>query len=706
MTDSPTPAAPSAAPRPPATRAGRRLSPRQRFMLVAFGLLVPVIILGLAEGGLRIAGFGGYPGVLQKVGPLPGQEQATLWISDPAGAASYFFNNQNRPGSLNQTTFVDPKPPGTFRVFALGESAMQGFPQPAGFAATEFLSAMLADAWPDRRVEVINLGVTAVASFPVAAIADEALGHQPDLLVVYVGNNEFFGAYGVASLNRAAASPAMMQVQRWFNGLAFVQGVRAGLRKLQPPRDQTLMETMMGQSYTGPEDPLRDRAARNLRTHLDRIIAHGRQAGVPVVVCTLPSNERDLAPLGESDLSALSSTDRERVKELIRRGRAGEQRDPTAAIDALEEAVKLAPQHATAFFHLGRALLNAGRGADGLAALERAMALDPMPWRPPPASNQAVRDAVAASGGAAVLADLQAAFRAASPQGATGWELMDDHVHPTLAGQHLVAQTILKAMAGLSGAAKVPPEAAAQGSGFADYATRLGANPYDAYGVDHTMRVLALIPFIEATNPGMKDRFQQRCEVFERAQPREVLDVARDWQQGKSHIGGKRPLSGMAARALLRMERSPDAEPLFKVAARHVLAYSAWNLEFTYFYLVCHERSQGRLDDEDLAMAGDAIERGRLLIAQKRSTTGQVERFMARLHQLRGEHEQAVPLLNVARRLLTSTDLVAADQALVESLLKLGRSAEAREVVNNGIRLSGQYADLYRRMERMLPKGP
>ena len=54
---------------------------------------------------------------------------------------------------------------------------------------------MLQHLMPDREVEVINLGLTAVASFPVRKVAEQAMGAtEPDLLLVYGGHNEFFGA--------------------------------------------------------------------------------------------------------------------------------------------------------------------------------------------------------------------------------------------------------------------------------------------------------------------------------------------------------------------------------------------------------------------------------------------------------------------------------------------------------------------------------
>jgi tetratricopeptide (TPR) repeat protein len=716
MTPDPTPAQPAephAQPpvQPPTltpaagTRSPRaRRSPglRAKLLLIVFGFVLIGALLGLTELGLRLAGLGGYPSLVQKAGPVAG---GTLCVIDTPGPASYFFNNPDRPGSINASAFVSPKPKGTFRVFTAGESAMQGYPQPKGFASSEFLQAMLQDVWPERRVEVINIGVTAVASFPVLEMATEALDYEPDLMVAYVGNNEYFGAYGVASLNRAARSPQAIRLQRWFNSLAIVQGVRKLARSAQSREGQTLMETMMGQSFTAPDDPLRDAADENLRTHLSLLAERCQARGVPLVICTLPANERGMAPLGQSDISALSAADRAALEQLLKDLPSEAEAQPAAMLPKLDAMLAKVSRHATLHFWRGRALLAQGDRASAIAAFEAALTNDPMPWRGTPRSNQTIASVAQAAGAQTALADLRGAFREASPGGAIGWELMDDHVHPTIEGQFLAARAMVKAMTNLQGPARVEPAAFEKLGAFTDFAQRLGDNPYDRYGVQHTMRVLAGVSFFKATNPDMLARFEGPCRTFEAGAPKEVLAVMREWQDSKTHIGGKRPLSGMAARAFLRLNRFADAGPLFFAAARNVAAYSAWNLEFEYFYLVCRERAQGRLLPEDLARAGEAIERGKVLMSRGRSTTGQVERFMARLHQLRGEWAEAVPLLNIAREKLTSTDLVSADQALVQSLVRLNRIDEAKKIIAQGVKNAGQFAPMYKSMESMIPKG-
>src|ERR1051325_1165010 len=135
----------------PASGAARatRVSRRRRGVFVLITAALPLILVGAAEAVLRVCGLGGYPTTIRRVAKTDGGE---LCITDAPGPASYFFANRSKPGSINQCSFLDPKPAGTIRILAAGESAMQGYPQPMGFASTAFLRSMLSQVWPGRRV--------------------------------------------------------------------------------------------------------------------------------------------------------------------------------------------------------------------------------------------------------------------------------------------------------------------------------------------------------------------------------------------------------------------------------------------------------------------------------------------------------------------------------------------------------------------------
>ncbi len=673
---------------------------RKKLLFITVAMLIPIGLIVAVELVLRaVTDHGGYPPTILEIGQ---RGDAKVCITNRRGPAAYFFANKSQPGSIDTYTFESPKPKGTIRIFLAGGSAIKGFPQPMGFAPSAFLQAMLSEVWPDRRVEVINLGTTAVASFPVLGMVTEALEYEPDLIVVYSGHNEFFGAYGVASLHRAGNSPTAMKLHRSLRRSALVQWIDSFARPgVTGEGQRTLMELMVGQSYTAADDPIRDAAARNLKANIGEIIARAQARGVPVMVCTLASNERDLAPLGAEDLSHLSTTDQGRVTAGVSRAESALKKDDLSAAEAAAaEVLSLAPSHARAHYLHGRALYQQTRYDEAAAAFAKAIEMDPMPWRCTERSMQAIRESAKADG--VILCDIRRVFREASPGGCIGWELMDDHVHPSLAGQSLVARAIVQALTAVKGPLAVDAETFAKLPEDEVFAERLGDNVYDRYGVAHTIRVLCRIPFIRKTNPEAYERFDVLCEQLLRGMPSEVADVCRKWQDPATHPGAKRPITSMVGRVMVQIGRYRDGEKLYQIALRSVATYSSWNLDYSYFVLVCRERSKGGLSAEDMQLAAECIERGRFLLAHGQSSAGLTERYVGRLHQLRGEWEEAVPFLEAARTRMGGMDLVVADQALVMSYVRLGRHPEAEKLIENGIAQSGEYSGLYRQMRGLL----
>lgn len=675
------------------------LTPARRRAFRIAALALPFLLLGAVEVGLRLAGRGGYPPFLREAGRLPSGE--TLCLVEPAASKPYFFANPDRPGYAEQTNFRMPKPAGTVRIFLVGESAAKGYPQPRNLSMSAFLQEMLQAAWPGRTVETINLGTTAVASFPLVYQVRDALRYDPDLFLFYVGNNEFFGAYGTGSLNAAGRlSPRALRILRGLRGSALFQTLNEALR---PKSDgsRTLMEEMMGRAAIPAESPLRAAAARNLEINLIAMLAKTRAAGVPAIVCTTASNEADLAPLGPDDEAGADPAQRAEARRLLAEGEARLAEQPAAAAEAFRRAAACAPRNARARFELGRALAAAGDREGAREAFLAARDLDTLPWRPTSQTEAAIRSAARRMG--VPLADVAERFRQASPLGATGHESAGDHVHLTLHGQALAARCMAETMSSLTGPLQLSAGALARLPDSEDLARRLGANPYDEYRVNHTLRVLFGVDFMRRSNPDALERFERACRLAELDMSPAVLEAARQWQTMRPHAGGLRPIAGMAARALLREDRLDEAAGLFAIAARQVPDYTSWHLEYIYFELACREKIAGSLAEADLETAARAIAEGQFLLTRGFSQTGLTERYVGRLHQLRGEWAEAIPQLLAARPRMTAGDLLACDQALVMSYVKTDRIPEARSLIHDGIRRNGRFAGIYRQLLADLP---
>ena len=340
---------------------------------------------------------------------------------------------------MGEHFFVEPAPANRYRVVFVGASTVQGFPHPRRLAAASFLQAMLADAWPEREVEVVNLGITSIASFAVAEVVEDALVLSPDLVVVYTGHNEFYGLYGGGRYQR------MKYFLRQLHLTQLVDGLIESIGTKDEPTDLIKMAAVRG------EVPLhssgRATAEQNLRDNLQRVSRLCERAEVPLVLCTIVANDAGLAPVGstEGDGGAWKAQV-EQAAQVLTRGYVAPD-DAEDALQQLEQVETLSSEHAWLWYLQGRALERLGRDAEAWRAFRKARDLDTMPWRAPTAHNAVIR-AVAKEHGA-VLADVEAAFADAAPVQGVGWEWMVDHVHFSVAGQALLARTVLHSVAGL-----------------------------------------------------------------------------------------------------------------------------------------------------------------------------------------------------------------------------------------------------------------
>ena len=89
-------------------------------------------------------------------------------------------------------SIAQEKPVGEFRVFVLGGSAAAGLGYSPNVTFCTYLERMLDQSLIGRSPQLVNLGITALSSAQVRLIAEDVVERfEPDLLVIYSGNNEF-----------------------------------------------------------------------------------------------------------------------------------------------------------------------------------------------------------------------------------------------------------------------------------------------------------------------------------------------------------------------------------------------------------------------------------------------------------------------------------------------------------------------------------
>ncbi|MCC7263787.1 MAG: hypothetical protein IT369_14830 [Candidatus Latescibacteria bacterium] len=406
---------------------------------------------------------------------------------NPLYARRFFFARYQdqliASGRMTPRPFVEPALPRPYRLVFVGDSTVQGYPHPRRLAAAAFLEAMLQDIWPEQQVEVFNLGITSIASFAVAKVLEDAMALEPDLVVVYTGHNEFYGIYGVGDQVGPRFNRLHYGLMQW----SMVQLLKGGFDLLrgQQVSSVDLLKIMAERGEVPLDDPRRPAALNHLRENLCEMGATCEGHRVPLIFCTLVANETGFAPAGAA-VPPLGVEEQnqwsawvEQADRLLGSQQAGA---AAAALGLLDQAEQRWADHAWLQYLRGKALVRLGKSQEAAAAFHRARDLDTMPWRAPSRHNEVIRE-VAAEVGSGV-AEVEKIFLQASPAEGIGWELMADHVHPSVRGQALLARAVLSAMAGVP---RVPPMSLERVRSDIDYQERLGDLPVERVKTDMDM---------------------------------------------------------------------------------------------------------------------------------------------------------------------------------------------------------------------------
>lgn len=372
---------------------------------------------------------------------------------DVGGVPHYRVTHPDAYRAAN-VEFPVAKAPDTLRVFCLGGSANAGWPHPPGHAWSDYLAQALTRALPAtasaaRKVEVINLGAHAYASYRVRRIFDDAIRCQPDAVVIFSGNNEFVerrsylldfpGKRAIDWLEQRSALVGL--ASRWWRQ-------RSAPRLSGAHREDVefhLWTHTKREAAQMRSDPAQyAQVCEHYRYSIEHMVATCVAAGVRVYVLTVPVNLRDWEPavsaqtLAPGPRAAWESDYRKALADLVRGDAAG----ALAPFDAL---VATEPEHAEVRFFRGRAREATGDRAGALADYVAASDLDRNPFRCPSGFHDVVRSVVAAHPPARVV-EAAAAFGAAAAHVAPGFDLLLDYVHPSRAGNILLARTVFDAM--------------------------------------------------------------------------------------------------------------------------------------------------------------------------------------------------------------------------------------------------------------------
>ena len=418
--------------------------------------LSPTLFVLFLEFGLRLFGYG-FP---------------TTFFLKTADGKSYTTNRKFAWQFYKRETATQPHPflmasekeKGTRRIFILGESAAVGTPDPA-FGFARILGVMLRRQYPTQRFEVINAAMRGINSHIVLPIARECAAHQPDLFIVYMGNNEAIGLHAPdPSGFNFTPHLGLLRALQWVKTTRTGQWLAATMARLRGgagPKEKQDMEYFRNHRLAA-DAPRRKAVYDNFRANLEDVCKVTLNSGAKVLASTVAVNLKDFPPLASLHRADLSAPDKSRWETAYAAGTAAEtRREFDQAIPRFEEAAHIDDHFADLQFRLGRCFLAMTNLAKAREHFTQARDWDAMQFRTDNRLNAIIREVATNKPTPGLqLVDAERAF-ADSPEsapGIPGEKLFYEHVHLRFAADYRLALTVLPQVAvslGL-GASAVP----------------------------------------------------------------------------------------------------------------------------------------------------------------------------------------------------------------------------------------------------------
>lgn len=367
--------------------------------------VIPILFFILLETGLRIFSYG---------------RNDIEWIDitedyqilNPEIGYRYFSNLNSVP--FPTESFVKKtKAENSFRIFVLGESSAAGYPYHNSASFSKYIRKGLEFALPDKSTEVVNVGMAAINSYTILDLLPGILEKKPDLILIYTGHNEYYGALGVGSTQSYGSSPLITRTLLVLNKFktfelvnSIINSIFSSIKTDASGSEATLMVKMAEDKLIAFNSEKYFNGIEQFENNLDDILKKCKEANVPVILGTLISNLKNQKPFNSVKEPGLP-----------------------AAIDLFTEA---------------KVELDNGNIQTADSLFRYAKDLDALRFRAPEEINKVILRLAGKYDYSAIR--LDSLINSSSNDGIVGDEFMTDHLHPNVEGYQLIGRFFLQEM--------------------------------------------------------------------------------------------------------------------------------------------------------------------------------------------------------------------------------------------------------------------
>lgn len=412
-----------------------------RIILVA----MPFLIFLLFEGLLRIGGYGPNLDIF-----ITHENNPKYWVTNPSVGRRYFFVKDVTPAT-SYDAILKSKPENGYRIFVLGGSTTAGFPYYHNGAFPRMLQTRLESVFPERTIEIMNLGMPAVNSYTLLDLTDELMAFEPDAFLIYAGHNEFYGALGIASTEVFGKYRGFvnfylkLQHSKIFYLVKDFVGWTKSLTASNKSgtRNRTLMERMVGNKTIAYGNAEYINARNIFNENLKEIVKLAADNEIPIILANLISNVKTHEPFESVGADEALKQDWDNYY------RAGlnhvKEKDYQEALISFAKAQEIYDGSAILHYVIAKTYEVMGNPKFAKEHYYRAKDLDALRFRATEDFNTVI-ETVAEQNDKAYFLNMQSYFESASPDSLIGNNLVLEHLHPNLQGYALMAKAFFEAM--------------------------------------------------------------------------------------------------------------------------------------------------------------------------------------------------------------------------------------------------------------------
>ena len=309
---------------------------------------------------------------------------------------------------------------------------------------------MLHDQYPAVNFELINTAMTAINSHVVLQIAKDCARCDPDLFIVYLGNNEVTGPYGAGNVYtlplanlpviRIGIAIKAARLGQLLTNLAGSVGAQKNT-----PKVWLGLEMFLNNQVRANSPPL-EAVYRNFQRNLKDIKRITLKSGSKIIFCTVGSNLKDCPPFASLHRPDLNPTEKKKWNDIYRQGIEFELKgDYADAVERYLEAAKIDDHYADLQFRLGRCYWAASEYEKARKRYIRARELDTLRFRADTRINNIIRRVATGREAEGIyLTDTTEVFEKNSPHATPGQELFCEHVHLNFKGNYFLAKAVFE----------------------------------------------------------------------------------------------------------------------------------------------------------------------------------------------------------------------------------------------------------------------